>query len=100
MTRGMERIDMREDAAVAAEAETTVVVRDELGLHARPAARIAQAAQEFQSQITISYDDMTVDAKSILDILSLAAARGTPLTLRCKGQDAHAAAKTLEQLFA
>jgi Phosphotransferase System HPr (HPr) Family len=79
--------------------ETTVVIRDELGLHARPAARLAQAAQQFASDITLEYDDMTVDAKSILDILSLAAGRGASLKLRCNGTDADTAAKTLEELF-
>lgn len=79
--------------------ETKVFIRDELGLHARPAARLAQAAQRFQSRITLEHDNMIVDAKSILDILSLAAGRGASLTLRCQGQDADAAAKTLEELF-
>ena len=79
--------------------ETTLFIREELGLHARPAARLAQAAQRFQSRITLEYDNMTVDAKSILDILSLAAGRGASLTLRCHGQDADTAAKTLEELF-
>lgn len=79
--------------------ETTVVIRDELGLHARPAAKLAQAAQQFESDITLEYEDMTVDAKSILDILSLAAGRGASLKLRCSGTDADSAAKTLEELF-
>lgn len=79
--------------------EKTLFVKDELGLHARPAARLAETAQQFQSRITLEYDDMTVDAKSILDILSLAAGRGASLTLRCTGEDAHSAAQQLEALF-
>ena len=77
----------------------TVFVHDELGLHARPAAKLAQAAQQYQSRITLEYDDMVVDAKSILDILSLAAGRGASLTLRCSGEDARKAAEKLEALF-
>lgn len=94
-----------DDSATASEVEGApgveliVFVRDELGLHARPAARLAQTAQRFHSRITLSYDDMTVDAKSILDILSLAAGRGASLTLRCEGRDADSAAQTLESLF-
>lgn len=79
--------------------ETVVVIRDELGLHARPAARLAQAAQQFEASITLEYDSMTADAKSILDILSLAAGRGASLKLRCRGSDADSAVKTLESIF-
>ncbi|MDL2316866.1 HPr family phosphocarrier protein [Desulfovibrio sp. OttesenSCG-928-A18] len=96
---------MTEDKVSGAEpgkgegAEKTVFIQDELGLHARPAAKLAQAAQRFSSQITLEYEDMTVDAKSILDILSLAAGRGASLTIRCKGEDADLAAEQLERLF-
>ena len=79
--------------------EMLVVIRDELGLHARPAARLAQAAQGFQSRITLEYGSITADAKSILDILSLAAGRGASLTLRCDGEDARQAADHLEAMF-
>ena len=77
-----------------------VLVQGELGLHARPAAKLAQTAQQFHSRITLEYDDMVADAKSILDILSLAAGRGASLTLRCTGEDAVQAAESLEALFA
>ena len=77
----------------------TVFVHNELGLHARPAAKLAQAAQQYQSRITLEYDDMVADAKSILDILSLAAGRGASLTLRCSGEDAGKAAENIEALF-
>jgi phosphocarrier protein len=79
--------------------EKTLVIRDELGLHARPAAKLAQAAQQFQATITLEHGDMVVDAKSILDILSLAAEHGTSLVLRCTGDDACSAAEKLEELF-
>lgn len=79
--------------------ETVVFIRDELGLHARPAAKLAQAAQQFDSSISIEYENMTADAKSILDILSLAAGRGASLKLKCSGSDADSAVKTLEELF-
>ena len=81
------------------EVAKTVFVHSELGLHARPAAKLAQAAQRFQARITLEYGDMVVDAKSILDILSLSAGRGASLTLRCAGEDAGKAAENLEALF-
>jgi phosphocarrier protein len=79
--------------------ESTIFIRNELGLHARPAARLAQAAQQFDAEITLEYEGMTVDAKSILDILSLAAGQGASLTLRCQGKDAARAAEAIKEQF-
>lgn len=76
-----------------------VVIRDELGLHARPAARLAQAAQGFESEILLYGGQGVADAKSILDILSLAAGFGSRLTLECRGEDAQEAAEALRLLF-
>ncbi|MDR0339196.1 MAG: HPr family phosphocarrier protein [Desulfovibrio sp.] len=80
--------------------ERTVFVRNELGLHARPAAKLAQAARSFEAGIRLTYDEMTVDAKSILDILSLAAGRGAEITVRCEGVDADRAMAAMEVFFA
>jgi phosphocarrier protein len=79
--------------------EKEVIVRDEIGLHARPAARLAQAAQEFAAEVRLQYGDMSVDAKSVLDILSLSAARGAALIIRAKGADAERAITALEEIF-
>jgi phosphocarrier protein len=81
------------------EVATTVFVRDELGMHARPAARLAQAARRYRSHITLEYEGATADAKSVLDILFLAAGHGASLTLRCIGEDAGEAAKALAALL-
>ena len=59
------------------------------GLHARPAARLAQEAQNFSS------DNGTADAKSMLDILSLAISTGCTLTLLARGDDAREALTAL-----
>lgn len=91
--------DYPQEAETLIDLEATVFIRDELGLHARPAARLAQAAQRFESRITLEYDNATADAKSILDILSLAAGRGASLKLTCSGADAGSAVKALEDLF-
>lgn len=76
-----------------------VRVANELGLHARPAARLAQEAQKFDSAIVLSTDSQQVDAKSILDILTLAAPRGCGLTIRASGGDARAAVERIAGLF-
>ncbi len=80
-------------------AARTVVVVNQLGLHARPAARLAQEAQNFEAEITVISEDQEIDAKSILDILTLAAAQGSTLELRAEGSDAEAALDCLEELF-
>lgn len=74
------------------------VVNDQ-GLHARPAAKLAQEAQKFRADLHLLHDGTEVDAKSILDILSLAAAQGTTLTLRARGDDAQQALERLATLF-
>lgn len=65
------------------------------GLHARPAARLAQEAQHFSSDIQIQSDNGTADAKSMLDILSLAISAGCSLTLLARGDDASEALTAL-----
>ncbi|MGE4504229.1 MAG: HPr family phosphocarrier protein [Desulfovibrionaceae bacterium] len=76
-----------------------VVVANQLGLHARPAGVLAREAQRFQANISIVQDGQEVDAKSILDILTLAAGQGSALELRAAGHDAENALNTLEALF-
>ena len=76
-----------------------VDVRNELGLHARPAAKLSQEAQKFESDITIVMNNREVDAKSILDVLTLAAPQGRRLTLKAQGKDASRALKHLAQMF-
>jgi len=76
-----------------------ICVNNELGLHARPAARIAQEAQKFRCELRLEVKGQEVDAKSILDILSLAAARGSEITLKSRGSDARAALEHMVQVF-
>lgn len=65
------------------------------GLHARPAARLAQEAQRYTSAIWLICDDSEADAKSMLDILSLAAPGDADVTLLADGADAREALKGL-----
>ncbi|WP_285906712.1 HPr family phosphocarrier protein [Pseudodesulfovibrio pelocollis] len=76
-----------------------VVVANEHGLHARPAGKLAQRAQGFAAQISIVLDEQEVDAKSILDVLTLAAGPGDVLEIRASGDDAAQAVEALETLF-
>ena len=75
-----------------------VVVSNELGLHARAAARFVQLAGRFASQIQVRRDAKVMDGKSIMGILLLAAARGTLLTITAHGPDEAAALDALTGL--
>lgn len=76
-----------------------VCVGNELGLHARPAARLAKEAQRFSSDIVLAVGEQEVDAKSILDILTLAAGPGCNMVIRADGGDAAPAVEALTELF-
>lgn len=69
-----------------------------LGLHARAAARWVQVASRFTSRINLSKDGRTVDAKSILGVLMLAASLGERLLLSAEGPDAEQAVDALAAL--
>ncbi len=77
-----------------------VVVANAHGLHARPAGKLAQQAQAFKADISIIHAEQEVDAKSILDVLTLAAGPGEVLEIRASGSDAEEAANALQNLFA
>ncbi len=78
------------------ERELTLV--NELGLHARAAAKLVKAATRFRADITIERDGEDVDAKSILGLLLLAAENGATLVLRCHGEDEVEATDAITQL--
>ncbi|WP_419781344.1 HPr family phosphocarrier protein [Maridesulfovibrio sp.] len=91
---------LREDSPAGGDAVArTVVVSNQLGLHARPAAKLAQEAQNFSADIKVVCESQEVDAKSILDVLTLAAVQGSVLELRADGPDAAAALDCLEEHF-
>lgn len=73
--------------------ERRVIVTNRLGLHARAAARLVRTASAYGSSIRLERTDgnATADAKSILSVLMLAAARGTPLCVTAEGVDEESA---------
>ncbi|ACV69300.1 HPr family phosphocarrier protein [Desulfohalobium retbaense] len=80
-------------------ADLALRVRNELGLHARPAGQLAKEAQKFMAQVWVLVDDRQADAKSVLDILSLAVGQGQRVRLKAHGPDAHDAVDHLSDLF-
>jgi phosphocarrier protein len=75
-----------------------VTIRNRLGLHARAAAKFVHAATRFQSKILVSRDSRTMDGKSIMGVLLLAAAAGTTIAISADGPDEQAAVDDLCQL--
>ena len=75
-----------------------VVVPNKQGIHARPAEMFVRRAQQFQSKIEIVHDDYRVEAKSIMNLLTLGAAQGTQLTLEAEGSDAQEAVDALAEV--
>lgn len=69
------------------------------GIHARPATLIVQLANRFQCKVELIKDGQRVDAKSILDLMTVNAGEGVVLLLEARGVDAIAAADAIEQSF-
>ena len=79
--------------------QKTLTVKNRAGIHARPAAIIAQTANKFDAEVTLSKDDTSVNAKSILGVITMAAGYNTELSLQAEGSDEAEAAAALEALF-
>lgn len=77
----------------------TRTIEDAVGLHARPAAMFVRAAGGFESTITVSRDDRSADAKSLLEILQLEAGNGAVITVTAEGPDAEAALVALAEVL-
>lgn len=79
--------------------KTTLIIQNRLGLHARPAALFVQMANRFQSEIEVTKGRTKVNGKSIMGIMTLAAGRGSQITIRVTGPDAAKAISALTQLI-
>ncbi|MXX77363.1 MAG: HPr family phosphocarrier protein [Holophagales bacterium] len=71
--------------------ERVVQVVNELGLHARAAARLVHTVKQFQSNVVLRANGRETEATSILGVLLLGASHGARLTVRCRGEDEQAA---------
>jgi len=77
-----------------------LVIANKRGLHARAAARFVQCAERFDAEITVSKDQTTVGATSIMGLMMLAAAPGSSIRVAAVGPDAEAALAALAELVA
>src|SRR6516165_11482415 len=76
-----------------------VVITNPQGFHMRPMAAFAQLASRFESSVKVSREGQSVNGKSILDLMLLAAAQGTELTLEVAGPDGREALDALVKLL-
>ena len=93
MTVNKERLD-------AGRVRADVEIVNQLGLHARAAARFVETANRFAAEVTVQNGEESVSGKSILGLMMLAAAQGTHLTLEATGPDAEEAIDALASLIA
>ncbi|MBP2632119.1 MAG: hpr [Firmicutes bacterium] len=78
--------------------EAKVVIANKAGIHARPASMLVQTATKFQSKIKLAAKGKSIDAKSILMIMSLGLVKGTEVVISADGADADAAVKAIKDL--
>ncbi|HEY9145586.1 MAG TPA: HPr family phosphocarrier protein [Thiobacillus sp.] len=76
-----------------------VEIVNKLGLHARPSARLTQLASSFKSNVHMSRNGRRVNAKSIMGVMMLAAAKGSTITLETDGEDEAEAIDALASLI-
>ena len=78
--------------------ELEVEIKNEEGLHMRPAMQFVDIANRFNSEVTVSSGENTADGKSIMQMSMLAATCGTKLKIKAEGADAHKVVKALREL--
>ena len=80
--------------------EKNFKIKNKLGMHARPAALLAQTVAKFQSKVSIIKNGQEVDGDSILGIMMLAGEFGSEITVIVNGRDEKEAIEKIEELFA
>ena len=78
--------------------ERIVKISNKSGIHVRPAAQISELANKFQANVTFIKDGIEVNAKSIMELLTLAAGEGTKIAIKAEGADEIKAIDALEYL--
>lgn len=76
-----------------------ITIQNETGIHARPAAVLVQTATKFSSDVMIEFKDKSINAKSIMNILSASLRKGDEITLNITGSDEEEAMKTIAELL-
>jgi len=80
-------------------AQAHITIINKLGLHARAATKFTKIANKYSSNIKVTFADKTIDGKSIMSLMLLAAAKGSEILLSAEGNDATAAIDDLTTLI-
>ncbi|MBN2364187.1 HPr family phosphocarrier protein [candidate division WOR-3 bacterium] len=76
-----------------------IKVINKLGIHARPAAMLVKIANGYECEVFFEKDGLKVNGKSVLDVMMLAAPKGTELTVETSGEDEENCMKEIEEVF-
>lgn len=79
--------------------EKRLIIKNEQGLHARPAALFVQISNKYKSDVVVKKDRQEVNGKSIMGLMTLAAEKGTTIRLKINGPDAKEAMEELERVI-
>ncbi|MRR13866.1 HPr family phosphocarrier protein [archaeon] len=78
--------------------EQKVIIPNKLGMHARAAAVFSKQASEFSSNVMVIKDSMEVNGKSIMELLTIAATKGSSIIIKALGEDENRAIEVLTEL--
>ncbi|MGH4039048.1 MAG: HPr family phosphocarrier protein [Sphaerochaeta sp.] len=76
-----------------------LVVSNRAGIHARPAAMIVKVANKFKSNLFMEKEDMKINGKSIMGVITLGAGYKSKILISCEGEDEQDMASAIENLF-
>ena len=79
-------------------AEIELLIRNQLGLHARACALFVKTASKFRSEVMVARDDLQVNGKSIMGVMMLAAEQGATIVVSADGPDENEALKAIREL--
>ncbi|MBS6314932.1 MULTISPECIES: HPr family phosphocarrier protein [Porcipelethomonas] len=77
----------------------TYTIKDDLGIHARPAGLLVKTAKNFNSEITIAKDGKSVNALKLMALMGLGVKCGDTITVTVSGEDEESAASAMEEFF-
>lgn len=77
----------------------TYTVKDELGIHARPAGMLVKEVKNFQSKVMLEKEGKTVDASRLMAVMSMGVKQGQTVTITVEGEDEDAAYETVKAFF-
>lgn len=79
--------------------KTQLKVINQKGMHARACSELSNLANTFEADISLEFNQQTADAKNILQLMMLAAAKGSSVTMSCSGNDEQACTNAIKMLF-